>query len=109
MHNESNHEDESTNFSNAQSADETLQTEIVRDAVDHGRQAQREQLDALRVDVKRLRAEVMAIAAGTSKLAALEASVAIETVENGIRRHLAPVLLAAGAVGFVWSAFLRRH
>ncbi|MBZ7927500.1 hypothetical protein LAC81_36810 (plasmid) [Ensifer adhaerens] len=104
-----NHEDESTNFSNAESADETRQTETVRDAVEYGRQAQREQLDALRVDVMRLRTEVMAIAAGTSKLAALEASLAIETVENGIRRHLAPVLFAAGAAGFVWSAFLRRR
>ncbi|ANK77085.1 MULTISPECIES: hypothetical protein [Ensifer] len=70
---------------------------------------QREQLDVLRADVARLRERLIAIADGTSRLAALEATVVLETVESGIRRHLTPVLITAGVAGYIWSAFLRRR
>ncbi|WP_457579368.1 hypothetical protein [Ensifer adhaerens] len=70
---------------------------------------QREQLDVLRADVARLGERLIAIAEGTSRLAALEATVVLETVESGIRRHLTPVLIPAGVAGYIWSAFLRRR
>ncbi|KQX58190.1 MULTISPECIES: hypothetical protein [unclassified Ensifer] len=70
---------------------------------------QREQLDVLRADVARLRERLIAIADGTSRLAVLEATVVLETVEGRIRRHLAPVLFTAGVAGYIWSAFLRRR
>ncbi len=65
------------------------------------------QLKALRTDVMRLRAGLAAIAAGSSRLAALEAHVAIETVENKIRRHVIPAVVAAGLVGYLWTAFVQ--
>ncbi|HEV7309382.1 hypothetical protein [Ensifer sp.] len=65
------------------------------------------QLEALRADVMRLRAELAAIAAGSSRLAALETNVAIETVENKIRRHVIPTVVVAGIVGYLWTAFVR--
>jgi hypothetical protein len=70
---------------------------------------QSEQLDVLRADVTRLRERLIAIAHGTSRLAVLEATVVLETVEGRIRRHLTPVLITAGVAGYIWSAFLRRR
>lgn len=70
---------------------------------------QSEQLDVLRADVTRLRERLIAIADGTSRLAVLEATVVLETVEGRIRRHLTPVLITACVAGYIWSAFLRRR
>ncbi|WDZ81860.1 hypothetical protein PWG15_33700 (plasmid) [Ensifer adhaerens] len=65
------------------------------------------QLEALRTDVIRLRTELATIAAGSSRLAVLEANVAIQAVENKVRRHFVPALVMAGVVGYVWTAFVR--
>lgn len=68
-----------------------------------------EQLDALRADVIRVRTELMAIAAGTSRLTVMEAMIGLRTVESGIKRHLAPALIIAGVAGYLWTAFVRNH
>lgn len=65
------------------------------------------QLEALRTDVIRLRTEIAAIAAGTSRLAVLEANVVVQAVENKIRRHIVPAIVVAGVVGYLWTALAR--
>lgn len=102
-------EDQILRSGGAPLVDEALEEVAARPDMAFRRVSRQEQLDALRDDVARLRAELMAIAAGTSRLAVIEAAVVLETVENGIRRHLAPVLIAAAATGYIWSAFARRR
>ncbi|MBD9650338.1 hypothetical protein IB267_18515 [Ensifer sp. ENS09] len=65
------------------------------------------ELEALRSDMNKLRTELAAIAAGTSRLIILEADAVKQMAETRIRPHLIPALVAAGIVGYVWSAFLR--
>lgn len=71
--------------------------------------ARQAQLRALRTEMSRLREELTAIAAGTSRLAVTEAVVILETTQDSIRRHLAPVLIAAGAIGYLWGMSLRQR
>lgn len=66
------------------------------------------QLQELRTEIGHLRAELAAIVAGTSRLAVTEAVFVLETTENKIKRHFAPVLIAAGAIGYLWG-ISRRH
>lgn len=65
------------------------------------------QLEALRSQVNQLRTELAAIAAGSSRLIILEANAVKQMADNRIRHHLFSALIAAGVVGYVWSAFLR--
>ncbi|WP_077967164.1 hypothetical protein [Ensifer adhaerens] len=67
----------------------------------------REKLKALRAEATRLRIELAAIAATASRIAVLEANAIVATAENGIRRHFAPALIAAGLVGYIWSVCRR--
>ncbi|KQW34876.1 MULTISPECIES: hypothetical protein [Ensifer] len=71
--------------------------------------ARQAQLEALRTEIVNLRAELAAIVGGTSRLAVTEAVVALETTQNRIRDHLAPVLIAAAAIGYLWGASIRRR
>ncbi|KOF18411.1 hypothetical protein AC244_13615 [Ensifer adhaerens] len=85
--------------------DEVLET-APGDAAALVRQAQ---LEALRTDIAHLRAELAAIIAGTSRLAVTEAVIVLEATQNRIRNHLATVLIAAGAIGYLWGASVRRR
>ncbi|MGO4623604.1 hypothetical protein AB4Z34_15790 [Ensifer sp. 2YAB10] len=71
--------------------------EVIRDA----------QLEALRTDLVRLRAELAAIAAASSRLVVLEANATVQAIENKIGRHIVPAIVVAGVVGYLWTAFVR--
>lgn len=76
------------------------------DDVEVFRQAQ---IRALRSEIAHLRSQVSAIVSGTSRLAVTKAVVALETTENSIRNHLVPVLIAAGAIGYLWGISFRHR
>ncbi|WP_457584966.1 hypothetical protein [Ensifer canadensis] len=82
---------------------------VVTAADDDVADVRQAQLQALRTEIAHLGAELAAIVGGTSRLAVTEAVVVLETTQNNIRRHLFPVLIAAGAIGYFWGAFLRRR
>ncbi|NVD41962.1 hypothetical protein HT585_24140 [Ensifer sp. HO-A22] len=65
------------------------------------------QLEALRAELATLRGELGSIISGTSRLAVTEAAILLETTQNRIRSHLAPVLIAAGFIGYLWGASRR--
>lgn len=67
------------------------------------------QLEALRAEISHLSAELAGIVAGTARLAVTEASIVLETAESSIRRHFTPVLIAAGAIGYLWGVSSRRR
>ncbi len=86
---------------------ETAQAAKTHDGSLPSYDARAAQLEALRSDVNKLRIELAALAASSTRLVVLEANAAKQMAENRIRHHLFPVLIAAGVVGYVWSAFLR--
>ncbi|MBD9491560.1 hypothetical protein [Ensifer sp. ENS11] len=92
-------------FAKVVAVDEALETAPGNDAT----LARRAQLEALRTEIANLREELAAIVAGTSRLAVTEAVIALETTQNRIRDHLAPVLIAAGVIGYLWGASIRRR
>jgi hypothetical protein len=92
-------------FEKVEGPDEPLPTAPENDAT----LARQAQLEALRAEIANLREELAAIVAGTSRLAVTEAVVALETTQNRIRDHLAPVLIAAAAMGYLWGASIRRR
>ncbi|OOG72909.1 hypothetical protein B0E45_07940 [Sinorhizobium sp. A49] len=65
------------------------------------------QLEALRAEIANLRGELGSIISGTSRLAVTEAAILLETTQNRIRSHLAPILIAAGVIGYLWGASRR--
>ncbi len=76
---------------------------LVTIPAEHVAKVRQVQLEALRTELGHLRAELAGIVAGTSRLALTEAVVVLETTENSIRRHFLPVLIAAGAIGYLWG------
>ncbi|MGF6178593.1 hypothetical protein [Ensifer sp. 4252] len=86
--------------------DEALETAAPGNDATLARQAQ---LETLRTEIANLREELAAIVAGTSRLAVTEAVIVLETTQNRIRDHLATVLIAAGAIGYLWGASIRRR